>query len=337
MEHKIPLFTMETSVHTFCTIITNNYLPYANTLLASIRKFNSNINFNVIFSNVSDSVEIISPSKDGQTYYHFTNDLCQSGVGKQIFDKYSGFNSDAFRWSMKPVFLNYLIRKKKYEKVIYVDCDIFFFNQYMYLFEELNNYSVLLTPHWRSKDPIMDYDNFKCLFKDGLYNGGFIGINKNGVSAMDWWARACLLSCAKGEFEGQFDDQAYLNLLPVYFDHVKILKHQGCNVAVWNKIECKRVMQPDGTIKINDRYPIVFIHFVKKVFWDSDVQLNGYLHQFLETLKAFSPELYQIEMDERFNNVDKTAEIKKNQSNNRSIYLKIGRFLSTNYNRFLKI
>lgn len=282
---------------TFCTIITDNYLPYAYSLLESLRKFNSNIHFNILLANVTKTGQKISCRVDEHTFYHFANPICNKGVGKKIFDKYNAVNLDAFRWSIKPVFLNYLISEKNYEKVIYIDCDIYFFKDYMFLFEELDNCDILLTPHWHSRDPIKHTINFKLLFKNGLYNAGFIAINKNAVKAMDWWAGVCLFSCAKGEFEGQFDDQAYLNLLPVYFDNVKILKHQGCNVAAWNRNECQRVLQPDGSVLINNRYPIIFIHFSINVSQLSDSLLNGYHDQYLEGLRKFSSTLYEKEIE----------------------------------------
>jgi lipopolysaccharide biosynthesis glycosyltransferase len=200
---------------------------------------------------------------------------------------------------MKPVLINYLIKVSAYEKVICVDCDLFFFNDFSFLFEALDQYNILLTPHWRSSDPFKDPNGFKYLFNHGLFNAGFIGVNKHATAAMDWWANVCWFSCANSSFEGQYVDQTYLNLLPVYFENVHILKHQGCNVAQWNVLECKRILQMNGSVLINNRYPIVFIHFVSTAKREYDIRLSAYLDEYLDTLALYSTEIYEKEKKRR--------------------------------------
>ncbi len=293
--------------YTFCTIITGNYYPYAQALLHSVREFNCSIHLNILISDGSEAAFLKENKKEENVYFHFSESICKKGIEKQIFDKYHASYHDGYRWSMKPAFSNYLIREKSYEKVICVDCDIFFFNDYMFLFDALDVYNILLTPHWRSRDPFVDAHNFNFLFSHGMFNAGFFAINKDGVDAMDWWAKACLYSCSKTEFEGQYDDQAYLNLLPVYFDKVHILTHQGCNVAFWNTFECRRVLQIDGSVLINNRYPIVFIHFVSiaKNAWD--IRLSRYLYQYLYILEKYSEKIYDKEYNNRLGNRSKKS------------------------------
>jgi hypothetical protein len=62
-----------------------------------------------------------------------------------------------------------------------------------------------------------------------------------GISSR--WLRR--IQKAKDPSHGQFVDQTHLNLLPIYFDHVKILKHRGCNVANWKQVECRREKKTD--------------------------------------------------------------------------------------------
>lgn len=287
--------------NTFCTIITADYLPYAQALHYSLSKFNRDICLQILISDVHKE-DLPLKEIDNHCILHFTEDVCKSGTAKEIFDKYHSEYHDEFRWSMKSVFLCYLIKAKEFEKVIYTDCDIFFFNDYNFLFKELDENNILLTPHWRSMNPEFDTGNFKILFSEGLFNAGFVAINKDGITAMDWWAKVCLFSCAKDLFEGQYDDQAFLDVLPIYFDKVKVLKHRGCNVAIWNKVECKRVVQKDGSILINNEFPIIFIHFVSRVLREWDALLNGYLDQYLDALKIFSVEVYEKEKRNRDNN-----------------------------------
>ena len=113
----------------------------------------------------------------------------------------------------------------------------------MVLFNELENNNTVLTPHWRGEYPEIDEVNFNLQFVGGLYNAGFIGVNESAKNAMSWWANACLYKCEKDFKNGHYVDQTYLNLLPIYFEGIKILKHQGCNVANWNQNVCKRTIR----------------------------------------------------------------------------------------------
>ena len=246
----------------FCTISTADYLPYVLALNESILQFDSDIVLNVMISDKRGDYSEIKKKFPNLVFY-FVKDFCQGGVAKQIYDKYRHADMDCFRWSMKPVFMKYLIQTLGYTKIIYVDNDIHFFNDYHFLFDALDQSTVLLTPHWRSSDPHIDFSNFAILYTSGLYNGGFVGANRRALDALDWWAMACEFVCVNNPSKGHFVDQTHLNLMPIYFDDVKILKHRGCNVANWNQIECRRVKHTDNMVLINGKTPIIFIHFTK--------------------------------------------------------------------------
>jgi hypothetical protein len=245
----------------FCTIITSNYIHYALALRESLLQFNQDIQLYILVSDEKAGLKNMVQTDYPQTYIIYPDEVCGDGLGKAIYDKYASNYMDAFRWSMKPVLLTYLLQKKGADKVIYVDCDIHFYSDYGFLFDELEQSNVLLTPHWRSSDPIADEFNFLQLYIYGLYNGGFVGVNSKAVAALEWWANANLFICEVNASKGQYVDQTHLNLLPIYFDKIVSLKHRGCNVAGWNLLECKRTLDADGTVLINYEWPIVFIHY----------------------------------------------------------------------------
>jgi len=278
---------------TFCTVSTFNYMPYVLTLNESLLNFDKDIVLNVLISDIYFDASEYQEIYKNIRFFTVT-ELCSGGIGRKIFEKYHKTNMDCFRWSMKSVFLQYLLEVTNYDKVICVDNDIHFFNDYQFLFEELNKNSVLLSPHFRSSNPHIDEANFITLFNSGLFNGGFVGVNKNGVSAMRWWSEACEFICEINPCKGQFVDQTHLNLLPIYFDNVKIIKHRGCNVANWNLIECKRI-QTNNTVLINGKYPIVFMHFTKStingILNGSDSLLSEHLAKHKEGLQNYGVNL----------------------------------------------
>lgn len=279
----------------FCTIITSSYIHYALALRKSIYDKDKNISFYIL---VSDQIENLNKNfidKYPGTFVFSINEVCSGGLGKSIYDKYYKNDVNAFRWSMKPVFIKYLLEKHDYQKVIYTDADIYFFDDYHFLLDELDIYEVLLSPHWRTCNPHVDPINFGILYTSGLFNGGFIGTNKNALPALDWWAMATEYICVINPSIGMFGDQVHLNLLPVYFDHVGILKHRGCNVANWNMVECSRTLAANNaTVIIADKYPIVFIHFTEStingIVSGVDGLLLPYLKKYYESLNFFAKE-----------------------------------------------
>jgi len=297
--------------NSFCTISTANYLPYVLSLYDSLLKFNLNQHLNVL---ISDEVVNFSQYREKypNIFFYYSNELCKDGIGKKIFEKYHAENMDCFRWSMKSVFMTFLLQEKGYEKIICVDNDIYFFNDYSFLFSELNHNDILLTPHWRNSDPTKGISDFFSLYTQGLYNGGFVSSNKNGTQALEWWANTCHFICARDDCNGQFDDQAHLNLMPIYFDNVKILKHRGCNVAGWNQEECQRTKEGE-LVKINKEYPIIFIHFtkgtIKDVLYGNDKNLDSFLNIYFDALKKHDVDLKK-KYEEEYE-LSKKKEIKK--------------------------
>lgn len=279
----------------FCTIITFDYLHYALALNDSLLQYNHEIKLNIL---VVDSTQSKVPVP-GNISFFMPNEVCFDEVGDRILNKYSEQKKDVLRWALKPVFIKYLLNNG-FDKVIYCDCDIFFYNDYKFLFNELDQYDVLLSPHWRCSTPFVqdttDFDraNFQILFTEGLYNGGIIGSCKQGIGAMNWWARACEYICRKEPSFGFFDDQTHLNLLPVIFENIGIIRHKGYNIANWNQVDCKRELYNTNEVKINGIWELVCIHFtnstISGILNGDDSLLKNYLDVYINCLKKNKPD-----------------------------------------------
>ncbi|HRQ49972.1 MAG TPA: hypothetical protein PLR74_05520, partial [Agriterribacter sp.] len=192
-------------------------------------------------------------------------------LAENLYNKYAHINPDHFRWSLKPVLMNYLL-ETGFEKVIFVDCDIFFFNDYRFLFEALNRSAIILTPHWYNINPAINENDFLQLLTAGYFNAGFIGSSRRGAPALQWWADACHYRMGKHITAGIYDDQRYLDLLPLLFESVQILSHKGCNVGVGGNEGYERILV-GNTLLIDGRYPVIFVHFYRSVI---EQILKGY-------------------------------------------------------------
>lgn len=206
---------------------------------------------------------------------------------------------DKFRWSLKPVFMSKLLDEKVSDKMIYLDNDLFFFSNYDFLFNLLDQYALLLTPHYYKYSPKREQNWFEANFRVGLFNAGFVGANKNARQSLQWWADCCAYRCEKNSFRGLFDDQKYLDLLPIMNPDAHIIRHQGCNVAGWNTDVCKRSVV-NYKVMINEQFPIVFIHFnettVREIVKGSDALLYNYYHAYVVNLKTHYPELREKDL-----------------------------------------
>lgn len=290
---------------TICTIITGDYGHYAMALYDSIKEYNEDIIFSIFISQgkLSTKLENIC-AKNNKIRVYDEKDVASYEIAKKLKKKYKDTNHDAYRWGLKPVFINHLL-SCDFEKVIYVDSDIYFFNDYNFLFSELDDCNVLLSPHWRSSDPIIDQENFKLNFRDGIFNGGFIAANNQGIQAMSYWAELCLYNCEVNREQGFYDDQRYLDILPTRFDNVGYIKHKGCNIANWNQIDCKRVKTTNDDVLINNKYPIIFIHFTNSFFRGVLKGNDSVLMPFLEKYKNAILKYDNINVIEKYFKVGK--------------------------------
>ncbi|MHA4811237.1 hypothetical protein ACX0G9_24255 [Flavitalea flava] len=260
-------------------------MPYAKALYSSLEKYDSGIALQIMVtdSNKKDCPLINYPN----IAIFFPEDIFNQKLAQEIYKKYAHLNMDKFRWALKPVFIAYLLNNG-FEKVLYTDCDIFFYNDYTFLFDDLDTSNILLTPHWRNSDPLINEMSFFSLFTDGIFNAGFIGANKKGIPALQWWAEACHFKMEARIMEGIYDDQRYLDVLPVRFEDIKVIRNRGCNISAWNEEECKRVLI-NGVVLINREYPIIFIHFnnmlMQQILKGHDALLLPYFMEFKESLE----------------------------------------------------
>jgi hypothetical protein len=289
---------------TFCTIITADYYPRALALFKSLRTYDAGVRLHVLIADQKPLV--LKEENEGLILVH-ASEISRYRMVESLYRKYAHTNIDYFRWSLKPVFISYLL-DHGYEKVLYTDADMFFVNDYHFLFDELDNAAVLLTPHWKPDDPLVDKESFLTLFTSGIFTAGFIGANREGLPAMMWWAEACHFMMGPLIELGIHDDQKYLDLLPVKFESVKIIRHRGCTVGSWNFLECKRQLV-NGEVRINGQYPVIFIHFdnmlVSEILKGHDPLLLPYLRQYQRTFEEIgfqlSDFLQEIDAHEKAN------------------------------------
>jgi len=182
----------------------------------------------------------------------------------------------AFCWTLKPVFLHYVM--EKYPDCRYfahLDADLFFFSSPDNIFLENPSASLFLTHHRNARDFLKYYGS------SGVFNTGFVGC-KNDVNAMDAvskWRTQCILYCPINEdkIRKVFGDQRYVESWPEEFRGVHVVRSKGANTALWN-IQNYTVTVKEGKIFV-DEHPLTFYHFSGlTIISRNEFNLNWYYH-----------------------------------------------------------
>jgi lipopolysaccharide biosynthesis glycosyltransferase len=276
----------------FVTISTAGHLYKVYALAESLQQQRSDFLLHVLVTDANDSYNFANCK------FYSLKDIEQSPTAASIIAKYKG-NSDKLRWCNKPIMMQYLLNQGIADKVIYLDNDLFFYADYSFLFDLLDEHSIILTPHYYKANPNDEQNWLEANFKVGLYNAGFVGANKKGLDSLQWWAECCLYRCEKSPLRGLFDDQKYLDLIPVHDSLAHVVRHLGCNIAGWNQEYCKRETAGNQVL-INGKYPIVFIHYnyytFQEILEGRDTLLIPYYKTYFDTLKKYKPGLTENQL-----------------------------------------
>jgi hypothetical protein len=146
--------------------------------------------------------------------------------------------------------------------LLYLDPDILITAPLDGIYEKLEAYDIVLTPHLDTDYPDDDLlpDDANIL-RAGQFNLGFIGINssENAQSFLNWWQPKLYKNCVVDVLNGYFVDQKFIDFVPIFFENIFVEKNAGYNVAYWN-LHSRRVTNEKGAWKSNSG-PLYFFHF----------------------------------------------------------------------------
>lgn len=177
-----------------------------------------------------------------------------------------------------------------YAHVFFFDPDTHVYSDLNQLVDEFGENSVLITPHC-SEDAVRDAEihyNEVSSLAHGVFNLGFLGLRNSPEAGkvIDFWCRRLIRHCVDDHARGLFTDQKWFNLVPVFFEGVKVLKHRGCNTASWN-IARRPMTMRDGVIYAGCD-PLIFFHFsgydknVPRTLFDIFGRYNDVLEKLIE-------------------------------------------------------
>lgn len=251
------------------TIVAKNYIGLAQILEGSLKAKNSDTDFFIIVADeFSDDFGIEKLPSNILIARKELNISVQEWT-----DMSFKYDLTEFCTSIKPASFSYFIEKTKYEKIIYLDPDIYIYSSLNPIYEMLEDYSIVLTPHITTIQDTFQGDRSESgLMSTGVFNLGFCGIKRSlaAKKMISWWHERLLDKCYIDSHDSYFTDQKWMDFLPCYFNsnELYVSRHLGMNIAPWNFFE-REIYTEKESLKVRNReansvkvdYPVIFVHY----------------------------------------------------------------------------
>jgi len=181
----------------FCTLFDSNYLHFGLMLHSSLLQHCDN--FHLYIFAFDDKCEKFLKS---QNLKNVTVISLQEFEDEKLLSIKSTRSKGEYCWTCTPSTILYVLKKFSQDHCIYIDSDIFFFNNPQILLDEIGEKSVLITPH----NYLPQYDQSEI---SGKYCVQFIYFknNKTGLEVLEWWRERCIEWCYEIPQDGKFGDQ----------------------------------------------------------------------------------------------------------------------------------
>ena len=235
------------------TIVSNNYLHYANTMFESLKEHCPQADL-VLGLCDARTAETDCPAADDIVAI---DQLDIPQLGTFIY-QYSILELNT---AIKPYLIE-LLMKRGYRKVIYFDPDIRIFRPLNEMLALLDQHNVLLTPHLTD---ILDDGKAPTelqILQAGTYNLGYIALRtcEETLKLAKWWQGKLYKECVVDLPRNLFVDQKWMDLVPSMFEGVYISRDPSWNIAYWNLNHRNLERRADGSYTVDGR-PLTFFHF----------------------------------------------------------------------------
>jgi len=238
-------------VYGFCAVI-SRYRLYQ--FIALYRSLESNMKNFIMFIHCTDEItyEILKALKLKNAIFILQEHIEDENILSKRLER----QLNEYCWTLKPILLQYiLINYPNIVRLTYIDSDLYFYYSPEIILNQKPESSILLSQH-----------DFPSQYKfvanqSGRFNSGFISFKKDKTSTecLEWWIGKCMDWCYDRPEKGRYGDQKYLEMIPILYRGVWIIKTKGSNVAPWNDIKYK-FSTKNGKVYV-DGSPLVFYHF----------------------------------------------------------------------------
>jgi hypothetical protein len=269
----------------FVTLGTHDYAPQSRVLARSIRRFHPDARL-ILFA-VENSPH---PELYGDAFDEIIT-CNQLGV-PTLADMAFRYSQAEFCFALKPWMLSHLLRRRAYDAITYLDCDIELFSPLRESVSAIaGGADLVLTPHHTVPARATDHVMEETVLKSGAFNAGFLAVSarRSAEQFIAWWAEKTQADAGVDANRGTYGDQKWLDLAPSFVERAMILRHPGYNVAYWNSHLRSMAATAKGWSCAGE--PLRFFHYSR---WGVAKQsAEDYLQAFFPAGSAFLLPLLQ--------------------------------------------
>ena len=245
----------------FCTLFDHNYLSRGLSLYDSL-KLHCKDDFKLFILALDDKA--FTWLEENRTAYKEIT-VCSLTDIKNAYPILEQLQNERtraeFSWTLSSFSIQYFLKKYTLNSITYLDSDIYFYSDPAVLFDELNDESVIITPH----NYTPKYDQ---TMTSGRYCVQFMYFknNEDGNKVLEWWRNECEKCCCSIPMDGKFGDQKYLDdWLSRFAGIVHEEKHMGCGIAPWN-VQQFEILNDNDQLYIQNKITkvkdkLIFYHF----------------------------------------------------------------------------
>nr|WP_321986238.1 hypothetical protein [uncultured Lichenicoccus sp.] len=237
------------------TICSNNYMPFAQVLFASLRRHHPDA---ALFLCLADRLNDTPGSGPRDWTVIEANDLPIPDFAGFAFR----YDIMEFNTALKPFMFLHLLEARGFDAVVYLDPDIELFAPLAGVLAALQSgASFVFTPHLCAPSEHRAEPNDLSMMRAGAYNLGFLAVSRceETVVLLGWWARRLRTQCVNAQAEGLFVDQKFMDLIPSFASNAAISHDTTLNVAYWNLEQ--RTLDRTAEGWTVDGAPLTFFHF----------------------------------------------------------------------------
>lgn len=236
------------------TVVTSNYLHFALALAASLRQQHQDIPLFICLADQPPQLrDPLGPHCQLVPAEHL-------GIPqwRRFAFQYTAFELTC---ALKPFAIQWVLNQG-YQKVIYADADIQFYNRLDGIVQQLDSAHLILTPHLHQPLPRDGcLPNQRGIDQAGIFNAGFLAFRAAAASEMlSSWQQHVAKDCIVDPENRLFVDQRWLDTVPQRFPPVHITREPGYNVGYWNLPQRRLHRSSGGQLLVNNR-PLYFYHF----------------------------------------------------------------------------
>lgn len=238
----------------YCTIVAQNYLGQALALYSSVREQEPD----------RDLVILVVDADRGELAHSRSHlrilGLKDLGLDAQEIDRLAMiYDVVELSTAVKPLLLKLLL--DTHEQAVYLDPDMFVIGALTELEGAIEEYGIVLTPHFLSPIPAgVTHITEVHSLTVGVHNLGFCAVGRAGIPFLDWWWGHLKRECLIYPLLGLFVDQKWTDVGANLFG-AHSLRHHGYNVGPWNLHERLFEMQGSDLMIPASGEPLRLMHF----------------------------------------------------------------------------